>query len=178
MNHDRLAVRPNQGEQVHADGDETAEDLLATLMVRHELPLFRFLYLQLGDADAATDCAQDTFMRAFEQLRRGAPVNAGWLYRVARNRAIDEHRRRRRQEPALARLALTGGHAVSPEQGAVMREAFAGLEPDDRVVLYLLAVEGFSAADIAGMLGIKTGTARMRIHRARERFRLAYGGTT
>lgn len=124
------------------------------------------------------DCAQDTFVRAYDNLRKGRPVNAGWLYRVARNRAMDEFRRRRRIH--LDPTALEGLPADStppPEQNLAMRQAFASLEPDDRAVLYLAAVEGLSGRELAESLGIKHSAARMRLRRARERFRLAYGST-
>lgn len=148
-------------------------------MDRYELPLYKFLYVILGDGDTATDCAQDTFVRAYDNLRRGKSVNAGWLYTVARNRAMDEFRRRRQEEPALERLRrMTGSESASPEAGAAMREAFAQLPPDDRTILYLSAVEGWSGGEIAAMLGINPTAARMRICRARERFRLAYGTCT
>ena len=165
-------------EPLDREDDGTPEDRLGALMDRYEPALFRFLCVLLDDPDRATDCAQDTFIRAYDQLRKGRPVNAGWLYKVARNRAMDEYRRQRREAPALERLALGNADELSLEHGAMMREAFAELEPDDRVVLYLLAVEGFSGGEIAGMLGIKPGAVRMRIHRARERFRLAYGGAS
>ena len=155
-----------------------SEERLTGLMNRYELPLFQFIFLLLGDRDAATDCTQDTFVRAFDNLRRGRPVNAGWLYKVARNRAMDEFRRKRRQGPALDTLeAMPASADIGPEGTVAMQQAFAHLPADDRLVLYLVAIEGLGRLEIAEMLGIKPNAARMRICRARERFRLAYGGT-
>jgi RNA polymerase sigma-70 factor (ECF subfamily) len=154
-----------------------SEEQLTDLMSRYETPLFRFLFVLLGDRDTATDCAQDTFVRAYDNLRRGRPVTAGWLYKVARNRAMDEFRRKRREGPALDALeALPATGEIAPEASAAMQQAFAHLPADDRLVLYLVAVEGLGGLEIAEMLGIKPNAARMRICRARERFRLAYGG--
>jgi RNA polymerase sigma-70 factor (ECF subfamily) len=105
-------------------------------------------------------------------------VTAGWLYKVGRNRAMDEFRRKRREGPALDMLdALPATAEIAPEASAAMQQAFAHLPADDRLVLYLVAVEGLGGLEIAEMLGIKPNAARMRICRARERFRLAYGGT-
>jgi len=156
-------------------GEIALNDRLVALMDGHERPLFHFLAVLLGDEDAAIDCTQDTFVRAYRQLQQGREVSVGWLYTVGRNRAMDEFRRRRRvrvDEEKLARLpAITSGL----DEAAALREAFGRLERDDREVLYLSAVAGFTGTEIAGLLGINPSAARMRLCRARDRFRLAYG---
>jgi DNA-directed RNA polymerase specialized sigma24 family protein len=86
------------------ESDGTIDDQLVRLMNKHEQPIYNFLLALLRDADAALDCAQDTFFRAYENLRKGKPVQAQWLYTVARNRAMDEFRRRQRVQPDLDRL--------------------------------------------------------------------------
>jgi hypothetical protein len=74
------------------EGEADAE--LVRLMNRYERSLYRFLYVLTGSQDVAMDCAQDAFVRAYDNLRRGRPVNAKWLYTVGRNRAMDEFRRK------------------------------------------------------------------------------------
>ena len=154
-----------------------ARACLIALMDRYERPLFKFVYLIAGDADVTSDCVQETFVRAYVNLKKSRPVTTSWLYKVARNLAIDEQRRRRRRagEEALERVAAPGSGL---DIGPAMRQAFARLTPDERTLLYLAAVEGRGAAEIAAILGIKPTAVRMRISRARERFRLAYGGGT
>ncbi len=143
-----------------------------------ELPIYRFLFVMLGDRETAMDCTQDTFIRAYENLRRGRPVNAGWLYTVARNRAMDHFRRSRHRQVDLERAELLPVDGVdAAEEWVAMRDAFAQLPADDRTVLYLAAIEGLPGPEIAERLGISPHAVRMRIHRARQRFRLAYGGT-
>jgi RNA polymerase sigma factor (sigma-70 family) len=117
---------------------------------------------------------QETFVRAYEQLRRGRDVNTQWLYKVARNAAIDELRRRRREglDPeALEGIAI----AASGEDMTSLLEAFAALAPEDRVILALVA-DGLSGEEMASRLGIRHGAVRMRLQRARERFRRLYEG--
>jgi len=58
-----------------------------------------------------------------------------------------------------------------------MRDAFSRLTAEDRTVLYLFAVEGLSGREIAERVGISPVAVRMRVLRARERFRMLYGGT-
>jgi RNA polymerase sigma-70 factor (ECF subfamily) len=149
---------------------------LVELLDRYEQSLFKFALVLAGDRDTASECAQEAFVRAYEQLQKGKSVNGGWLYTVARNLVMDEFRRRRRLvEESVLHLLPVQEFALDVRAG--MREAFARLAPDDRTVLYLAAVEGRTAEEIATILGVRRGTVRMRICRARERFRLAYGGT-
>lgn len=158
-------------------GDEAVEndvrDQLAGFMDRFEPSLYKFLIAIVGSHDVVQDCTQDTFVRAYENLRKGKPVTASWLYKVARNRAMDEFRQRKRErvdQEQLERVPTSGG-----TESVALRDAFARLAPDDRTVLYLVAIEGRHPDEIADVLGI-TGTAvRMRISRARQRLKLAYG---
>lgn len=160
-------------EHVVERGDAGIHGRLAELMDRYELPLYRFLFVLVTDRDVAQDCTQDTFVRAYENLKRGKPVTPQWLYTVARNRAMDEFRRRRREQPDIEKLEQVPVEGIA--DGAAMRQAFAHLSADDRALLYLVAVEGFKPGEIASLLGIKVTAVRTRIFRARERFRLAYG---
>jgi RNA polymerase sigma-70 factor (ECF subfamily) len=90
---------------------------------------------------------------------------------------MDEFRRGRREQRDLAELELIPADGLDvPERRAAMQEAFAQLSPDERAVLYLFSVQGMSGAEISALLGISVGAVRMRIARAREHFRQAYGG--
>jgi RNA polymerase sigma-70 factor (ECF subfamily) len=165
-------------EEERAIGEaESLDERLVALMHKHETALYRFLFVLTGEREAALDCTQDTFLRAYDNLSKGKGVNTGWLYTVARNLAMDRFRHAKRQDAAveqLRRLPMKG--FPSPERGVVMRDAFAHLAPDDRTVLYLFAVEGLSGREIAERLGISPMAVRMRVLRARERFRALYGG--
>lgn len=153
---------------------EETDGRLVALLDQYELLIYKFAYVRLGDRDLAMDCAQETFLRAFQNLQRGKPVNVQWLYRVARNLTTDEFRRQRRHIPDTD-LETVPDLQASPEFPAAMSQAFDQLSPDDRSLLYLVAVEGRDAVEIAEILGIRQTAVRMRLSRARERFRQAYG---
>lgn len=148
-------------------------DQLLALMNHHEQALCNFLHVLLEDRDLAMDCTQDTFMRAYQNLERGKPVTTSWLYKVARNRAMDEFRHRKREH------CESGGFERIPDVEATegtrqVRRVLDHLCPADREVLYLFAVDKFETAQIAAMLGVQPGAIRMRLVRARERFRALY----
>lgn len=156
-------------------GSETARNRLIELMDRYEQRLYAFLVVLSGDPEVADDCAQETFLRAYQNLMKGKPVNAQWLYKVARHRAIDEFHHR----PAHVGLEqIDDLPSAPPSESAetvAVRRALARLSPEDREVLYLARVDRFKAPDIATMLGIRPGAVRVRLHRAHARFQHAYG---
>lgn len=157
-----------------AEKECQVEDQLAHLMHEYERQIYNFLLALLHDADVALDCAQDTFLRAYENLRKGKPVNSSWLYTVARNRAMDEFRRNRRvdkESEQIDRIQVT----VPTDRVLMVQSVLAQMSPADREVLYLFDVAGFRTDEIGAMLGVKGTAIRQRLSRARERFRKLYG---
>jgi len=159
------------------EADDRLEHQLVGLMNDYERPIYAFLLALLHDSDAALDCAQDTFLRAYENLRKGRTVNAPWLYKVARNRAMDEFRRSKRIHPEMDTLEQIPVHENTDRVLAV-RAVMQQLSSSDREVLYLFDVAGFRTEEIGSMLGVRGSAIRQRLCRARERFRLIYGADT
>lgn len=159
----------------HADigRDWSPERELSDLMQQHGESLFNFLLVLVRERELALDCLQETFTRAFEQLRRGKPVNRPWLYTVARNRTIDEFRHRQRVTADSERLEEMP--EKEPNRQGRVHHVLSNLTEEEREIFYLFIFDRFKTAEIAAMLGIGAGAARMRIFRARERFRTLYG---
>lgn len=162
-----LQVRPAP------DADRQVDEQLVCLMDEYERPIYNFLLALLRDPDLAQDCAQDTFVRAYDNLRRGKPVNSSWLYTVARNRAMDEFRRKRRIQPEDETLERIPVYEPTDRVLAV-QAVLAEMSPQDREVLYLFDVAGFKTDEIGAMLGVRGTAIRQRLSRARERFRALY----
>jgi RNA polymerase sigma-70 factor (ECF subfamily) len=162
------------GGQLRVEADHPLEGELIQLMSDHERSIYNFLLALLRDSDTALDCTQDTFLRAYENLRKGKPVNTAWLYKVARNRAMDEFRRKRRVQPELDKLEQI---PVEEPTGTVIavQQILAQLSAMDREVLYLFDVAGYKTDEIGALLGVRGSAIRQRLSRARERFRLLYG---
>jgi RNA polymerase sigma-70 factor (ECF subfamily) len=148
-----------------------AADQLMQLMTDHERPLSAYLTSLLQDAHAVRDCLQDTFLRAYLQLRSGRSIETAWLYRVAHNRAMDEYRHRR-----LLHAGGIDGAASHDrtDRRLEMQEAFAGLPLLDREVLFLHCYAGFRTEEIGERLGVSGAAVRQRLYRARDRFRTLY----
>lgn len=155
---------------------------------QHGAAILRFLRRMVGEADAE-DLAQVVFERANRSLKdfRGDSSVATWLYRIATNVAVDLLRspvfKRKAAsldelgEPdasALGERPSNSEHqAIRNEMNACIREVVDGLPANYRAVLILSDLEGFTPAEVAARLGLSLEAAKIRLHRARGRLRLA-----
>jgi RNA polymerase sigma-70 factor (ECF subfamily) len=143
-------------------------------------PLFRALYprvlraseLFLGERPAAEDVAQEAFTRL---LSRG-PMPAGdaehWVFKVARNLAVDRIRDARRLADLDASLAVAAAPAGErPERLEALRAAIAGLPARQREVVGLRVYGELSYEAIAAAVGRSLGSVKQELHRAREALR-------
>lgn len=152
---------------------DPAEQLLA-LMEQYEPALYSFGRALAGDDEIALDCVQDAFLAAYVNFQSGRPVTSNWLYTVVRNRVIDALRLRQRVRPNLIRLdQMPIPLDCDSRETQAAQDALDQLDPADRELLYLFLVDKFATAQIAEMLGIRPGAVRVRLTRARYRFRLA-----
>lgn len=132
--------------------------------------------------DAAQDVAQDTFLRAWQQLPGFRPQGdhsfRAWLCRICHNLAIDALRRGRPQSELDE--SLTGGQSANPanaylrnEEAAEIRALIDQLPEACRIVLVLREYEGLSYGEIAHALNIPPGTVMSRLNYARTALRKA-----
>src|SRR5262245_51632857 len=141
--------------------------------------VYGIAYRTLGRKELAEDATQQTFVQAwqaadrFESDRELAP----WLATIARRVAIDIHRREtRRAAETLDDVPLADPALVTMPVGLEqwyeawqVRQAVDQLPPDEREVVRLQHLEGFTQAEIAERLGVPTGTVKSRSHRAHQR---------
>ena len=150
------------------------------LVQRYQKEIVSFHYRLVGNKFEAEDLAQDTFIKAyknFETIKDQAKAKS-WLYRVARNVAVDFFRRNQHREIALDASALeyyTQATAVDHEVQLVNSEVskelakcIEQLNADDKTIVKLLYYEGFSYKEICDMLRINQNTLKSRLHRARK----------
>ena len=133
--------------------------------------LWSYLFRLTGDAAAADDLLQKSFFRFLranpalateEHMRR-------WIFRTATNLALDYFRETKR-ERARKEVQLP---AVPAEARQVLRhdmmKVFAELKPRERALLWLAHVEEADHEDIGDALGVKPGSVKVLLFRARKR---------
>ncbi|MCW2842362.1 MAG: hypothetical protein JWN22_278 [Nocardioides sp.] len=100
------------------------------------------------------------------------PLRRAWLFGVARTLLLADGRRQRRDRELVGQLAVRPERAVERTRtegtAAVLAAALERLSRHDREVLRLVAWEGLTPAELAVALGVRPGTARVRLHRARQ----------
>ncbi len=146
-------------------------DLEAELVAAYPL-LARRLTLVLRDPDEARDVAQSAFARALERRHRfrGGDVRA-WLYTIGIRLALNELRRRRRLV-ALSQI-VEPAWAMASEPDLWL--ALAELDPPQRSALVLSTLDGYTHAEIAGILGVREGTVSSWLSRSKDRLRVILG---
>jgi RNA polymerase sigma-70 factor, ECF subfamily len=150
---------------------------LAVLLQASEQALGRFLAQVMRDRFLAEDVLQETLLIAFERRVELASVEnpRAWLFGVARNRALLAMRGVRRARAALDRLGRASNSTVDPADAVTVRDVLARvLSPDDRMLVVLRYVHGFSAGDLATMTGRSEDAVRQRLSRARRRLLAAF----
>lgn len=156
-----------------------------SIVTEHSARVYRLAYRLTGNRHDAEDLTQETFVRVFRSLSSYTPGTfEGWLHRITTNLFLDQARRRRRirMEPLGDDAEHVPGLAGpgTPERGFEhanldqdVQAALDGLSPEFRAAVVLCDIEGLSYEEIAVTLGIKLGTVRSRIHRARAQLRTA-----
>lgn len=156
-----------------------------TALYRRHLPAVRHtISSNVTGADAAADVIQDVFLRAAQGVGRLEDPTRfrPWLLAIARHTAIDHRRRRRRdlssptdhaalERPDPTRSVDEG--AVASEVRRVIAGGLARLAPRDATALSLELHLGLRPSEIAPVLDITQGAAKVLIHRARRKLRVA-----
>ena len=171
----------NDAEIIHRarQGDETA---WRALVHEHQTAIFRLAYLLLGDADAAEDVAQETFVRAYRYLDRfdsTRPLRP-WLLQITRHQAANQRRSVRRYLAALSRWWQVTAAAKYVDAEKVLEpvtdadllwQAVRTLSTNDQEVIYLRHFLALSVNETAVALDIAEGTVKSRLARALTRLR-------
>ncbi|HZR44980.1 MAG TPA: RNA polymerase sigma factor [Ktedonobacteraceae bacterium] len=168
-------------------GDQQAFE---TLVSRYNAPIFNFICHCLGDYDLACDVTQHVFVQLYislPKLRTGEPLKA-WLFQVARNRCLDELRRKRAihfseleassDDDELSPLAIMPDTHPLPDEIAehhdlqqALRQAIDTLPPKFRIVVLLRYTGQLSFSEIGKTLNMPEATAKTYFQRARPLLR-------
>jgi RNA polymerase sigma factor (sigma-70 family) len=173
-------------------GDQEA---FARLVQRYSSSLFNFICRFLSDYDAASDILQQVFTQLYislPNLRTGEPLKA-WLFQVARNRCLDELRRKRiihfselqmpGEDDELSPLAIIPDTGPLPEEiaerhdlQAILQRAIDALPPKFRAVVLLRYASQLSFSEIGQALQMPEATAKTYFQRAKPLLRASLRG--
>ena len=169
-----------------ADGDESA---LAELYDQWTERVHTLAFWILQDADEAEDVVEETFWQAWRTAGRydgRRAAGATWLMMIARSRALDRLRSRRRRaawtaapataialrdEAITARTGVPDGGLDSVERQARLVSALGTLPPEQREAVELAFLGGLSHAEIAAQTSQPLGTVKTRVRLAMQKLR-------
>ena len=163
--------------------DKAVEQALALL----QTTVFSFSMRVCGQREDAEDTMQEVLLKSVPYLPKFNSPKAlvVWLYKVAKNRCLMSRRRSKfapKQDLSLEQLMpdrkeleQTGSDgiidpeafAIRSEEAGRLRDAIQRLPPQYRIVLVLRDMEGLTDEEVAEITGLRSGTVRVRLHRAR-----------
>lgn len=168
------------------NGDRAA---FATLYGWYGVPIYRQAILpRLPVPELAEDCLRDTFRTALEKIHSFRIENRSiffWLRRIAVNKAIDVHRRRKR-DLQLVEAVKVEHQAVAvapprPDRGLevedtkrMVQASLGSLNPRYADALRMRLIEDMSREECAEALGVTVGNFDVILHRATKAFRKVY----
>ena len=147
-----------------------------TLYEQYARPVYRYLYVIVGNPADAEDLTSQVFLKALEDL--GQFRNQGgfraWLFAIARSRAMDSFRQRRRELP------LDGIELPSPDPDPLaavihqqdvecMRKRISALPEAEQELLWLRFVAGLSFAEMGAVLKRREGSVKKALYRLLDR---------
>lgn len=180
-----MPVNPHENEaQLIRQAQRGDLDAFNTLVLHYQDRAYTVAYRIMADSASAADAAQEAFITAYRRLDtyRGGSFRA-WLLRIVTNTCYDELRRRKRR-PATSIDDLPGAElddgpalpddAPTPEQVALhselnraIQDCIDSLGEAQRIILVLSDIEELSYQEVAVIAGVKVGTVKSRLSRAR-----------
>jgi RNA polymerase sigma-70 factor (ECF subfamily) len=154
------------------------------LVVRYQGPLFSLVGNLVSDRGECEDIVQEVFLSAYTHLRSYNPRRASfstWLFTIARNRCVNAWKKRRPK--ILDELPEAADHRtpdVTLAEAEMFRQldtALAALPVEQQTAFILGEIQGLSHQEISRIEGVKVGTVKSRISRARDKLRSLFQHT-
>jgi RNA polymerase sigma-70 factor (ECF subfamily) len=163
--------------QAQHGNDEAFTQLVET----YQIPVYNLCYRMLGEAEIAEDAAQETFLRAYQNILRYDPKRPfpTWLLSIAAHYCIDRLRKRKFSMFSIdddeRTFELPDTEAPNPENEAIKKEErdqvhiiLQSLDATDRAAIIMRYWYDFSEAEIAEALNLTVSAVKSRLHRARR----------
>jgi len=191
-NRERAKWADHTDEELMLRVQSGVSDCFDVLVERYKVRLFNYLYRLTGNRDEAEEIAQEAFVKAYIHAEKYKTIArfSTWLYTIATN-LVRNRIRSRSRAPQLISLwtrgfgdseeervldiedtARTPDEAINDvELSAVINRAIAKIPEKYRESFVLREINELSYEEIAAVTGLKLGTVRSRINRARNYFR-------
>jgi len=174
-----MAYKDSSLVELCLQGDRSA---YASLVERYRKQIYSITYSMTHNHADADDLSQDTFIRAYENLRKfklGTNFRS-WLCRIATNLCIDHlrHRNRFPEDGLDDQAELPSGRGSNPHNNLESSElmdnimvAVDSLPANQKTVVVLREMQGMGLKEIAKTLNCSESTIRWRLHYARKKLR-------
>jgi RNA polymerase sigma-70 factor (ECF subfamily) len=156
------------------------DDAFARLVERYQNPVYNLCYRMLGNDHSAEDAAQETFWRAYRNLKRYDQQRSfiTWLLSIAAHYCIDQQRKKRLplfEMDEFPDFDIADPEIPNPEQEynqgeeeAALHALVDKLNPQDRAAVILKYWYDCSEEEISQMLSLTVSEVKSRLHRARR----------
>ncbi len=161
-----------------------SDEAFTKLVEEHQTHVYNLCYRMLGEPEAAEDAAQESFLRAYQNLHRydqSRPF-ATWLLSIAAHYCIDRLRRRKlsifsidEENDDGSTYEIADPASLDPEAESVKREdrdrlhiLLKDLDETDRAAVIMRYWYDFSEVEIANSLKLTVSAVKSRLHRSRR----------
>lgn len=147
------------------------------LFERYKKGIFNLCLRMLGKYEEAEDITQDIFVKVYENLNsfKGESSFKTWLYRIGTTTCIDSLRKRKSFWNYLSKMTKMNEQKIEniPEYGEKewVQKILKTLPENQRLMLILRYVQGFSSKETAEILNCSEGSLKVKLFRARENFK-------
>ena len=153
-----------------------SKEAFCSLYGEYKDRLYRYALYRLGDPDDAEDAVSECVLAAWKSIGslRSAGAFGSWIFRILSACCASRIKTAINTRENLGRIYDAGpgsSSAVSPSLSVELSEALAQLKDEDREVVLLSIIGGFSSTEIAGFTGMAPGTVRSRLSRSLARMR-------
>lgn len=151
-------------------GDQAA---ISELILLVQDKLFRYCVMLTHRREVAEDICQEALIKALTKLDQLDRSEAflGWLYQLAKNIYVDQMRLKSSSERPLEAIADQAADGQDTDVILTVQKVLSHFEPDDRHLLLLVELEGYSYREVGEIVGITEDAVRSRLHRLRTEFK-------
>ena len=180
----RAGALMNSSEELIARARRGEDEAFRLIFDRYGRPIISFIYDMVGRRDLAEELAQETFVRAYKNLKalRDDTKLSTWLFGIAKNVARESLRYKHRETDKVGIdddrvIELSDGkpppdrQLLDKELNGVIRDALGSLDEDKRLVFTLKIFQQRSYEEIAEITGSSIPKLKTDLHRARAEMR-------